>query len=289
MWGGIAFGLALGIGVPGALSGKDNQPESLTMSSKWAVDYDADACHLIARFGAGDDAVTARFTRFKPGDQFDFAVFGNRLNATGAIGSGTVDFGLRDRPVTTSVMLGGMGKFPAVFFHSLRLDGAELVRRGDVLPDLSPEREAAVKGVTIAIRGKRAFRLEFGSLGKPMAALRTCLSDLVRSWGFDPEVQARLSRGATPLAAPQTWMTNGDFPAGAAAGGHSGFVQFRLDIEADGKVSGCHVLYRTNPDDFADLTCRILSKRAKLKPALDAQGKPVRSFFTNRVNWEAGL
>jgi TonB family protein len=76
-----------------------------------------------------------------------------------------------------------------------------------------------------------------------------------------------------------------EYPAKAMAGGHNGLVQFRLDVDPEGKVSGCHVLARTNPDDFADLTCKSLTRRGKFKPALDAQGRPVPSFFVGKVSW----
>jgi hypothetical protein len=67
--------------------------------------------------------------------------------------------------------------------------------------------------------------------------------------------------------------------------GFNGIVQFRLDVDAAGKITGCHVLHRTKPDLFADLTCRSITRRAKLEPALDAEGKPVRSFSVHKVLW----
>ena len=52
--------------------------------------------------------------------------------------------------------------------------------------------------------------------------------------------------------------------------------------------TGCRVLYRTNPDEFADLTCALISKRARFAPALDAKGTPVKSFYISNVRWVMG-
>ena len=62
-------------------------------------------------------------------------------------------------------------------------------------------------------------------------------------------------------------------------------VRFRLDVDPSGKPSGCRVLYRTNPDEFADLSCQLLLKRARFAPALDIANKPVKTFYINEVRW----
>jgi TonB family protein len=107
----------------------------------------------------------------------------------------------------------------------------------------------------------------------------------VKSWGYDPAVQAALSRPVTRSNAPTDWLKDSDYPDEATRRGYNGLVQIRLDVDSSGKVTGCHVLNRTNPDVFADLTCRAVTKRAKLQPALDAAGQPVRSFEVYSIVW----
>jgi len=80
-------------------------------------------------------------------------------------------------------------------------------------------------------------------------------------------------------------LNDSDYPDKSIMDGHNGLVQFRLDIDAAGAVAGCYVLHRTNPDDFADLTCRLIRQRAKFSPALDRDGKPVKSFFISKVRF----
>ena len=112
-------------------------------------------------------------------------------------------------------------------------------------------------------------------------------SFLVASFGPGLPEQARLSQPPKPLGVISDWITSADFPKKALNQGSSGLVQFRLDIDETGKVSGCRILYRTNPDDFADLSCKLLTQRAKFSPALDSAGKAVRSFYVSKIRWQS--
>lgn len=280
-----SIALALAGATPGWASAKDVTPEVLTHTGKWVVDYDRDGCHLYAQFGAGDALAIVRFTRYQPGDSFDLSVYGKRFRGSGPRVEAKADFGLADANVNKRALTGNAGELPVIVLGQQRLVGWQ--GSADTAPDVTPEQEAAVKDLTLSIRGRRPVRFEFRSLAKPFAQLRHCTTTLVESWGYDPQVQASLTRPATPATSAADWLRTDDFPIGAAMAGHNGLVQFRLDVDAEGKIAGCYVLARTNPDDFADTTCRAVSKRGKFEPALDAEGKPVRSFFIRKVHWQA--
>jgi hypothetical protein len=272
--------------VPIAGLAQGNEPETLKRTGKWVVDYDNDACHLAAQFGTGDDMMIMSLTRYQPGDWFDLSLHGRKLVSTEARREVKVDFGLGGPIVEADAVNGKAGDLPLILFGTTRLDGWKRTTPGEIAPLLSPQQEAAVSGVTVMIKRKKPFRLEFGSLAKPMEQLRTCQADLLQSWGYDPAVQATLAKPTRPVNSPAKWLSPDDYPQGAISVGHNGIVQFRLDVEADGSISGCHVLARTRPDVFADTTCRAVTRRAKLEPALGADGKPVRSFFVQKVHWQ---
>ncbi|NIJ20715.1 hypothetical protein FHS95_002407 [Sphingomonas naasensis] len=277
----------LALAVSGTAAAKDREPEVLTLSSKWIARYETDACNLVAQFGTGDRAMIAMLTRYQPGDDFDLTLIGKQVRYPEASVDAKVDFGIQ-ADARRSVMLGNMGERPAMFFKSLRLDGWQW-KENQLPPRVTPEQEKGVVGVTVSIAAKTPLRLVTKSgLAKPMAALRTCMDDLIKSWGYDPAEQAALSKPAMPLSPPPSWFHSDDYPLSAMRGGHNGHVQFRLDIDPTGKIAGCHVLARTNPDDFADLTCKLIQKRGGFSPALDAAGKPVRSYFIKAVRFMIG-
>ncbi len=284
----IALACCLGSMPAFAAESNDKPIETLTRNGQWVADYSRDACNLIAKMGEGKDSVIVRFTRYEPGDTFDLSVYGDRFRTDAAQVGGNADFGLREKPVPLDGMAGSTGDLRAIFFNALRLDGWSSKNKLDVVPVVTPAEEARVTGVTLRIDGEHPLRLEFGSLAKPMAEMRKCMDMLVTSWGYDAAQQAAGLRPVSAITSPASWLNANDYPQGALSGGHNGLVQIRLDVDAQGKVAGCFVLSRTSPDEFADITCRSVARRARLQPALDAAGKPMRSFWVVKVHWLAG-
>jgi protein TonB len=70
--------------------------------------------------------------------------------------------------------------------------------------------------------------------------------------------------------------------------GANGLVRFRLDVDPEGHVGACHVLKSIQSPDFEKITCDLIRKRARFKPALDASGKPTPSYYVNTVKWVMG-
>lgn len=268
----------------------EKAPTSLPRITKWEMKYDEDSCSLIAQFASGNDAAMMALTRTAPGDWFEMRLYGKML------GYGEInmpfevafDSGAPIKRTAMSATANADKKIAAAIVPNLRVDGWEPPRKVDgntLVPQISAEQEARIKSITFKPAGKGRYRLETGSLGAPFAAMRTCTDDLVRHWGFDPAIEAKLSRRTSPTSSPATWLGSNDFPSGALAQGMNGYVRFRLDVAPDGNVAGCRILYRTNPDEFADTSCRLLSKRARFTPALDAAGKPVKSYYIGSVKW----
>jgi len=85
--------------------------------------------------------------------------------------------------------------------------------------------------------------------------------------------------------------TNGEFitkhyPYGALQKGEHGKVSFELTVEPDGALGSCEV---TRSSGFATLdreTCEFIVKYAKLKPVLNAQGRPARAVQQGFINWQ---
>ena len=67
--------------------------------------------------------------------------------------------------------------------------------------------------------------------------------------------------------------------------GYEGIVNFRLLVDQAGKPTDCEVQRSTRPKEFDDAVCRAAMRRAEFEPALDAQGKPVPSYWIATVNF----
>lgn len=275
--------------IPSLLLAKSGQPVALEKVGAWELNYDQDSCHLFGEFGSGGNDTVINITRYQPGDSFDLTLYGPLVKVVGA-GRTPVELAFGNgKPFQATGFVGNAGvSKPLLMFSGLRLDNWSPPRPlpEDIdPPTITPAAEAAITSITFKLPGYQRYRIETGSLGLPMAAMRECLSDLLETWGYDPSTEAGLRQRARPLTKAQDWIKYSDFPKGAIRHEHNGLVEFRLDVDSTGKVAGCHILQRTNPDEFADLSCKLLTKRASFSPALDKDGKPVKSFYINKVVW----
>ena len=83
----------------------------------------------------------------------------------------------------------------------------------------------------------------------------------------------------------------GGFPNGK--GGHyrrlrkgmQGAVRFRLTVEADGSVSDCQLNEGSGWPLLDANTCTVLRKKARVLPAIGADGKPVRMPWSSTFNY----
>lgn len=285
---GWCIALGLTVAIPTVAAAEDREPEVLARVGKWGINEKSDSCELFAQFGEKDDAVIARFTRFEPGEDFSFTLLGRRMWSSSVYTEGKIDFGLKGTPIEIRATNGSLGDWRAGFFGRQRLDGWWGKKPEDQGPPITPQQEAAVSGVTVAIQGKRPFRFAFGSLARPFAQLRQCTTTMVSYWGYDPEVEARLRRRVTPANSPTNWVTSEDYPDIAVMRNEDGFVTVRLDVDAAGTIAACNVVERTDQEEFSKAVCRGILKRAKVEPALDAQGQPVRSYKVLRFGFRIG-
>lgn len=257
----------------------------LQRSSKWQMDYSKDACHLIANFGEGRNTVTAVLSRYEPADSLQLRIFGKQMGAFGQFFPGTTDFGPTENPRKVEIVV-GKGKDAAMAdYGNVRLDDWQPRMDGDIMPSISPQDEAKVDSLTITTPTGRTLRLLLGSMGSPMAAMRQCTRDLVKSWGYEPTVQSALRSPAMPATNPGTWLKSSDYPKAMAQGFENGIVRFRLDIDDKGAVSSCSVLDLAGKLDFGAATCSQIVKRAQFHPARDSAGAPIRSYFVSSVRW----
>lgn len=258
-------------------------PQSIPHSGKWQVNYDANACHLLGSFGDPYQGFAVRLSQYQPGEMFDLTLYGKAFRDAGQTVPVTVDYGLPSGPQARRGLGGTAGKLPLLILGGERL-GPYTGTPGPLSP-VTPEQEAAVRSITIGFRG-RAYRFETGSMAPPMAAMRTCLQNLVAHWGYDAALAARLARPPVPIGSPGDWLVSRDYPKEPLSRRVSGLVKFRLEVDEAGMATACHVLEQTNPPEFGRATCEKLQNRARFEPARDRDGKPARWFWISTVRWQ---
>lgn len=272
------------------------QPDApLKREGKWVMDYADNACHLVAAFGSPADRVVAKFSQAGPGQPLQLALLGKSLaKGKGVFAQASVTFFPAAGPskwveITKGSVTRPDGELPAVFVRGVRLDNSKPdATELSSVPPVEAETEKAVYALSYSERGGTAFTLDLQSMGAPMAAMRKCIDNLVRQWGFDPvELATRQSR-AVPRGNPATWATTADYPSKMTIKGASAFVTFRVALDEAGTVTDCFVLETTSPPEIGPHTCGLIKKRARFTPSRDMDDKPAKDYYINRVFWRAG-
>lgn len=109
---------------------------------------------------------------------------------------------------------------------------------------------------------------------------------MLTHWGIDVAADKTLSRRATPRGNPGFWVSSSDYPSHLVEKRAQGIILFRLSVAEDGSVSDCHIQQSTRPAAFDKIVCQILSRRARLDPALDASGKPIKSYWRSSFRFQ---
>jgi TonB family protein len=282
------------------------EPLTLRPATEWNVDYAADKCRLARGFGTGDEQVIFFLERYEPGDSFFLLVSGKplaRFNderaklAFGPAGHET------DRPLLDG-KLGDQAAFMTSGMTLADIPGSDETHKSSrtrssynrfsnsladtdvLLQVLKPDQEAAIDWFEVRQGGMRPVRLSLGPMGKPMAAMRTCIDELIGHWGIDVAAHRTLTRAVTPSTNPANWIGYRDYPVNLLAKGAQGLVQFRLLVGVDGKPTDCFIQESTRPKGFDDAVCKAMMTRARFDPALDKDGKPIKSYWRTAVRFQ---
>jgi len=116
-------------------------------------------------------------------------------------------------------------------------------------------------------------------------ALLTCTEELLTHWGIDVPAHRKLKQRPKPKNNPGSWLKPSDYPRDLVAKGAEGIVKFRLMVEETGKVSSCHVQQSTRPAGFDKAVCDTIGRRARFEPALDSEGRPIKSYWRSSARF----
>lgn len=271
-------------------------PLQLKQTSPWNVDYADDRCRLMRQFGEGEEKVYAIFDRYGPGERFRMTIAGKPVRTSVQNGDANIQFGPTESEQQLAFYKGDLGEYPALVFHSqVRVappSAAEQAlidkRKNDEwieIAPVDPVREAAIRTLTVGKPLRRTVILETGPMRKPLEALGKCIDNLMISWGVDVERHKMLSRTVEPLTSPVKWVVSSDYPVKMLSSGQPAIVEFRMSVSADGSPVSCHIQSTTRSKEFDKAVCGSLMKRARFSPALDADGKPLASYYRNTVRF----
>lgn len=118
----------------------------------------------------------------------------------------------------------------------------------------------------------KSVRVPINIPAKVIATLRECEDTTMRTWGIDPVAWRGLKSRPLPAEHIRERFGDLDYPAEALAAAVEADAVTRLDVAADGTVAKCGTVNTGLAKAFEVASCKVL-KRAKFRPALDANGQ----------------
>jgi TonB family protein len=277
------------------------EPAALKPSSNWNVDYGEQNCRLARTFGKGEDRHAIFFEQWAPGNSFGFTAAGKgfrRFNRNSRTYLKLHDDHERLRVNPMIGDLNNVGK--AIIFANLDLEESELplerVLRNQLKPPTDDENsETAISRALPEIlsqvkymsftQGSRAVTLQTGSLAEPFKVMRDCTFSLVGDWGLDVDQHKTMTRPVKWLNQKQIVRRVADaYPSSALSRGEQAIVRLRVIVDENGAVEECVIGKVTDAKRLESPACKPM-RDAKFEPALDKDGKPMRSYYQTGITY----
>ena len=91
--------------------------------------------------------------------------------------------------------------------------------------------------------------------------------------------------GARPAQRIAGALSDSDYPGWAKQARAEGTVFVSFTVATDGHVTGCRVTRSSGYAELDALTCRLVEKRFRYRPALDRTGSPVAATLSTNFTW----
>lgn len=102
-----------------------------------------------------------------------------------------------------------------------------------------------------------------------------------------PPPPPAVSKAAAVKGNPASWVTNADYPPSAQRAEEQGVSGVTFDIDAAGRIQNCRISSSSGSKTLDDTACRLVTRRGRYSPALDAAGNPIPGGTkTLRFTWK---
>jgi hypothetical protein len=256
-------------------------PARFAPTAPWTANFADDSCALERTFASGSDTLFLRLRQYVPGDNFEITLASETLNVRRGK---TVTF----TPGSSEQKIDSYQSFDVS--HGL----SGVVFTAPLLKDRSSEDEGRsyfavyddaqnISGLTVTNVFGPEVALVTGPLREPLKVLEDCLDGLLTSLGLDASAHRSLLRQVTEIG-DNEWPRRLQEPQiRFIRQWPSDVILFRLLVDEQGHIFDCHIPSSEERRELARNICDSLPKDYEFLPALDAQGRPVKSFHNAAI------
>ena len=229
---------------------------------RWTIDYGRASCTLARRLG-GDGTPILAFNAALGREPGELLI----LNGDAALNQRLTG--------EVAVRLDDGAPFNASITHQQR-NGRAVIKLAP-MPDTFLDAVAGARQLTVVQGNEDVLVLVLPNARAAIEALTRCNDDLMQSWGVD--LPARRALSQQPYTGALEW-------ASQIMPRRSTSLVFVAGISERGRPLDCRVVVSSLNERMDDAFCNLVRSRARFRPALDSQGRPVPSQYVTRVRWE---
>lgn len=93
-------------------------------------------------------------------------------------------------------------------------------------------------------------------------------------------------RPVRPRTSPGSWISSDDYPVESMLMGEYGRTGFSVEVDPNGRVASCTIFTPSGFPRLDDLTCALVTRRARFIPAVDQAGQAAFGGYKQHVRWE---
>jgi TonB family protein len=242
----------------------------LQPTEKWRLNYEDAQCNAYRNYGTEKDPLYLAFKAPPVGSVVQLMIIqsGPQMNAV----QYNIQVKIGDRQALKTNMLVYRGKSRKFRTKLINLPREEF--------------EAFRNAPRLDITGiGQDYSLALSDSAPLLKALDDCLTDLRGYFNVVPPGQSNPRLSRWPIGDLSAVFKPDDYPRAAMDQGIQGSTTMEILIDERGGVADCSITETSGHSTIDAQSCAIVQERAKFEPALDAQGKPTRSSFTQRITW----
>lgn len=247
----------------GAAAAADTPPAPVT---RWQVDWGDQFCSLIRVPDSETRFVVA--LRVLPGSDYADIYLVPHSSATAP-----------ERVDSLQLLPSGRA-FDVTEDHDFMVPGAYRLSR---IPVDFVDAFAGAQALVLNRHGDTAARIRLANTAAAAGALRQCISDAMRQWGFDEAAWRALSRHPRTLNAGG--VSDLDYPMQAVRQNRQGRVVMRIEVSAEGRATACVPVATSRTPTIDAAACNAVMTRGRFEPALDAAGQPTAAQFITAASF----
>ncbi|MCT2559898.1 energy transducer TonB [Tsuneonella sp. YG55] len=268
----------------------------LKPSTSWHLDYAETYCRLAREFGTDGHKTLFYLEQYEPGAGFAVLVAGHAIEAEklrrpsvrfAPVGGAAV--GDRLTPSTMETYGSGflVSGMPLLAEDEGASRPADPGVRAAARKPVDPRDAAPITALEVLGGNTVKLRLLLGPMDRPVEAMNACTEELLTHWGIDVAQHRTRMQAPEPANYPGDWLNASDYPKDLLQVGAQGLVWIRLNVDENGNPTACEVQQKTDPPGFADVVCQQVMKKARFRPALNAEGKPMKSYWRTSVRFKS--